>query len=73
MQLLDILHNLLQTRGNGEAAAVGAAPEKEVKIGDSVFVIVAKVALAHGKLIKVTEHGHIQLVVSFHSKHLIAI
>ena len=66
MQILDILDNLLQTCRDGEAAAVGTAAEKQVKIGNPVAVAGGKIALTHGQLIEIAEHGQIQFVVDHH-------
>ena len=73
MQLLNILDNLLQTRSDGESAAVRAAPEKQVKVGYPVCVALREIPLAHGQFVKVAEHGKIQLFVDNHIGHLIAI
>ena len=70
VQVLDVVDQLLQTCGDGEAAAIGHLAEKHVEIGDAVLAAGFKVAVAHGQLIKVAEHGHIQLLIGLHS-HLI--
>ena len=67
VQVLDVVDQLLQSGGNGEAAAVRHFAEKHVEIGDAILVACLKVAIPHGQLIKVTEHGHVQLFLSFHS------
>ena len=66
VQILNILNNLLQTCRNGEAAAVGTFPEEQVKVGNAVTVACGKIALAHGQLIVVAEHGEIQFIVDNH-------
>ena len=67
MQVLDVVDQLLQSRCNGEAAAVGHLAEEHVEIGDAILAAGLEVAVAHGQLIEVTEHGHVQLFLSFHS------
>ena len=67
MQVLDVVDQLLQSRRNGEAAAVGHLAEEHVEIGDAILAAGLEVAVAHGQLIEVTEHGHVQLFLSFHS------
>ena len=62
MQLLDILHHLLQTGCDGKAAAIWHIPEKYVKIGDLLAEALFEIAVAHGQLIKIAEHGKIALV-----------
>ena len=59
MQVPDIPDNLLQTRRNGKAAAVGTLTEEHIEIADAVLVAPLKVAVAHGQLIEVAEHGEI--------------
>ena len=66
MQVLDIVDQLVQTCADGKAAAVRHIPEEDVEIGDAVFVSSLKITVAHGQLIEVAEHGHIQLLFSFH-------
>ena len=73
MQILDVVNDLLQTGSNGKAAAIGAAPEEQVKIGNAVPVAVRKIALAHGQLIEIAEHGKVQFIVDNHSSHLLNI
>ena len=67
VQVLDVVDQLLQTCRDGEAAAIGHLAEKHVEIGDALLAAGLKVAVAHGQLIEVTEHGHVQLFLSFHS------
>ena len=71
VQPLNVLHDLLQTRRNGKSAAVGTAPEKQVKIGDAILITVGKVSLTHGQLIKIAQHGQVEFVVNGHNIHLI--
>ena len=67
VQVLDVVDQLLQTCRDGEAAAIGHLAEEHVEIGDALLAAGLKVAVAHGQLIEVTEHGHVQLFLSFHS------
>ena len=71
MQVPDILDDLLQTRRNGKAAAVGTLAEEHIEIADAVLVAPLKVAVAHGQLIEVAEHGEIEFFAGSHKKHLI--
>ena len=73
VQPLNVLHDLLQTRRNGKSAAVGTAPEKQVKIGDAILITVGKVSLTHGQLIKIAQHGQVEFVVNGHNIHLILV
>ena len=66
MQVLHILDDLLQTCGNGESAPVRTLAEEHIKIGDAVLIAVCEIALAHGQLIEIAQHGQIQLVVYNH-------
>ena len=66
MEVPDILHELLQPRGDGEAAAVGHLAEKHVEIGDLILHPLAEVPVGHGHLIEVKEHGQVQLFLMFH-------
>ena len=65
MQLLDVLHNLLQARRNGIAAPIGNRPEEHVKVGDFILKALLKIAVSHGQLIKVAEHGQVSFVHGF--------
>ena len=71
MEILNILDDLLQTRGNGVAAAIGALAEEYIKIADAVLIALRKVAVAHGQFIEVTEHRQVQFFVYYHRKHLV--
>ena len=57
MQLLDVLHHLFQPCRNGKAAAIRNVPEKHVKVSDFLLEALLQIAVAHGQLIKVAEHG----------------
>ena len=62
VQLLNVLHHLLQACRNGKAAAIWNIPEENVKIGDLLAKALFEIAVAHGQLIKIAEHGKIALV-----------
>ena len=63
MQILNIGDDPLQTGADGKAAVIGDLAEKDVEIGDLILHALIEIAVAHGELIKVAEHGHIQFVV----------
>ncbi len=62
---------LFQPRGDGEAAPVGHAAEKHVEVSDAVLHPLAEIAVGHGHLIKVKQHGQVQLLLAFHSSTLL--
>ena len=66
VQVLDVTDQLFQTGGNGEAALIRHPAEEHVKIRDLVLEAVFKVSVAHGQLVKVAEHGHVQLFSNVH-------
>ena len=66
MQVFDIVDQLLQTGCDDIAAFIGHSAEKHIEIGDAILVSVAEVSVAHGQLIKVAQHGHVQLFSSIH-------
>ena len=66
VEILNIVDKLLQTRGDSKAAAIRHAPEEHVKIGNAVLIAVFEIPIAHGQLVKIAEHGHVQLFLSFH-------
>ena len=68
VEIGDIFHDLLQPRGNGEAAAVRHLPEEEVEVGDAVLISVAEVAVAHRQLVKIAEHRKILGIANVHGK-----
>ena len=70
MQIADILDHLLQTCRNGKAAAVRNIAEEDVKIADLIRLPVHKVAVAHGQLVKIAEHGQIEFFIRFHTAPL---
>ena len=70
VEVLDVLNDLLQARGNGVAALVGDTAEEEVKVGDAILIAGLKISVAHGQLIEIAQHGHVQFLVCVHSKIL---
>ena len=59
MQVLKIVDQLIQSRADGKAALVRNVPKKHIKIRDAVLIARLKIAVAHGQLIKIAEHGHV--------------
>ena len=66
MQVFNIIDQLLQTGRDGIAAFIGHLAEEHIEIGNAILVPVAEVSVAHGQLIKVAQHGHVQLFSSIH-------
>ena len=71
MQALDVVHDLLQTCGDGEAASVGDLPEEQVKVGDPIAVTGLQIPVAHGELVKIAEHGHVLMRAHVHMRVLL--
>ena len=67
MQILDIIDQPIQARADGKAALVRYIPEKDVKISNAVLITSFEVTVAHGQLIKIAEHRHVQLLFGIHS------
>ena len=59
MQGLQVFDHLLQPSRNGKAAAIWNFAKEQVKAGQGVLPAVAKIAVGHGQLIKIGEHGKI--------------
>ena len=59
MEILDIVNQLAQARTDGEAALVRHVAEEHIEIGDMVLHLRLEIAVPHGQLIEVTEHGQI--------------
>ena len=53
VQLLHVVHDLLQPCRDGVAARVGHVAEKHVEIADAILHAVGKVAVAHGQFIEI--------------------
>ena len=59
MQVVDIIHDLFQSRANGKAAVIRVVSVKDVEIDDFIAHAGFEIAVAHGKLIKIAEHGQV--------------
>ena len=66
VQILDVFDELLEARRDGKAAAVRDRAEINVKIGDAIFEAGLEIAVAHGQLVEIAEHGHVQFFFRFH-------
>ena len=66
VQVLNVLDDLLQTGSDGKAAAIGTTAEEQIEIGNPVLIAGGKIALGHGQLVKITEHGQIEFIVDNH-------
>ena len=67
MQILDVAHQLLQARADRKAAVVRHVAEEYVKIGDPVLKAGLEIAVAHGQLIEITEHGQVEFFFCPHN------
>lgn len=67
VQILDIVDDLLQPCRNGKPPVIRAFAEKYVEVANAVLQSTLKVSVSHGQLIKVAEHGQIQLFFGFHT------
>ena len=68
MEVFDIVDQLAETGADGEAALVRHIPEEHVKIGDLVLAARLKISVAHGQLIKIAEHRHVQFLFCIHDR-----
>ena len=59
VKIVDIIDQLFQTCHNGKAAVVRNFAEEHIEIGDLVLHGRVEIAVCHGQLVKVTEHGHV--------------
>ena len=66
VEILNILDDLLQPRRNGKAAPIRGLAVEHIEISDSLGIALFEIAVAHGQLIKIAEHGQIQFVVEVH-------
>ena len=57
VQITNIFDHLLQTGCNGKAAAVRDTAEENIKVGDAILQRSLKIAVGHGELVKVEQHG----------------
>ena len=69
-QLLNVLHHLGQAGRDGKAALVGDGAVKHIKVADAVLQAGLKIAVGHGQLIEVAQHG--QICLCFHRESLLA-
>ena len=69
VELLHVVHDLLQPCRDGIAALVRDAAVENVKIGNAVFHAVGQIAVAHGQLIEVAQHGKIDAGTALHKDH----
>ena len=67
MQILDVVDDLLQPGCDGEAAVIRTLAKKHVKIANTILQSALKIPVSHGQLIKIAEHGQVQLFFGFHS------
>ena len=67
VQLLDVVYNLLKTRGDRKTAVVGYLAVKNVEVHLALVKIVFEVAVGHGEFIEITKHRQIFF---FHSRLL---
>ena len=58
-QVLQILHQLLHPRHDGQPSVVRDAAEKHVEICDFVHVAGLKEPVSHGQLVKIGQHGQV--------------
>ena len=72
VEVLDVLNDLLQPGSDGIAPIVRDAAEEEVKVGDPIFVPGLEVSVAHGELIEVAQHGHVQFLICIHGSKLLS-
>ena len=61
-EVLDVVDDLGKPGGDGEAAPVGDAAEEHVKVAHPVLQAGLEVAVAHGQLVEVEQHGVIDVV-----------
>ena len=61
----------LAAGGNGKTAPIRALAVEHIKITHSVLHLAHIVAVAHGQLVEIAEHGQIQFAVGIHRKHLV--
>ncbi len=66
VQVQNVVDQLVQARADGKAPLVRHVPEEHVEIGHPVLKARLEIAVAHGQLVEVTEHGHVQLLFGAH-------
>ena len=60
-QAAEVLYQLFHTGHNGKAPIVRNLSEKHIKIADGVLKTTQQIAVGHGQLIKIGEHGQAPL------------
>ena len=68
-QLLDVLHHLGQAGGDGKSPLVGDGAVEHVEVTDAVLQAGLEVAVGHGQLVEVAEHGQVRF--RFHRESLL--
>ena len=66
MQILDIVDDLFQTGTDSVSTFIGNAAVEDIKIAHGILHIFCKITIAHGQLVKITEHGKINSVRTIH-------
>ena len=66
MQIQNVVDDPIQTGADGVAAVIRDIPEENVKVGDAILKPCFKVAVAHGQLIEIAEHGHVEFICHIH-------
>ena len=57
VQSLNVVYHLLESGADGVAAAVWHLAEEYIEICDAISVLGVKVAVAHGELVEIAQHG----------------
>ena len=60
VEVLDVLHDLLKACHHGVSAAVGVLAVEDVKVDDLIAEACLEVAVGHGQLVEVHQHGQIE-------------
>ncbi len=66
VEVPDVVYQLFQSGGDGEAASVGHPAEEDVEVGDAVLHPAAEVAVCHGHFVEVEKHGEVELLFALH-------
>ena len=65
-EISEIIHKLLNAGHNHITAAVGHGAEKHIKICNGILKSVFEVAVRHGQLIEIAEHGQVDIRIRLH-------
>ena len=68
VQILDILNQLAQPCADGEASLIRHTAEEYVEIGNLIIQSGLIISVAHGQLVEVAQHGHVQFLFGVHLK-----